>query len=187
MEAPVLAALPNEPTFLRLVLGMSPEDAAQAKFGYLLGHGLHLLGHYLQGSMQWVDSARREEDGGMPFFTSLWHALEDARLENRLIERWPGSQRALDSRLPPELGGMFTRLMNSTRQVELGIYLHGRGIEGMQFSESVREAFGEIEQDIRAGASGSRWAWSGGGTLRVIQAGHRAKPGRGGRAGRSLR
>jgi hypothetical protein len=139
----------------QIVVGIPPDEVAQAEYVHVLGHSLHLLGHYLEGSMLWADVVRREEDGGKPFLTSLWHALEDARLENALIRRWPGSQRALDSRLPPNLGGSLVKLMNSTRQVELGFFLYGRGLAGVQLSDSVREALDLVSEEIQAGALGN--------------------------------
>lgn len=138
----------------QIVVGVQPEAVIVAEHIYLLGQALHLLGHYMEESMLWADSVRREEEGGKPFLTALWHAIEDARLENALIRRWPGAQRALDSRLPPNLGGSFVKLMNSTRQVELGLFLFGRGYTHAEFGESVREALELASDHIQAGASG---------------------------------
>lgn len=138
----------------QIVVGMKPDAILQADYPYLLGQSLHLLGHYLEKSMLWVDAVRLEEASDKPFLTSLWHALEDARLENALILRWPGAQRALDSRLPPNLGGSFVKLMNTTRQVELGLFLYGRGLTTAQFGDSVRAALDSAAPDIQAGVTG---------------------------------
>ena len=51
---------------------------------------LRLLGHYLAQSAEVARRAQEDEAAGKPRFAALWHALENARVENRMIERWPG-------------------------------------------------------------------------------------------------
>lgn len=138
----------------QIVIGIKPEIVLSAEYLYLLGQALHLLGHYLEETMLWADSVRREEESGKPFLAALWHAIEDARLENALIQRWPGAQRALDSRLPPNMGGSLVKLMTTTRQVELGLFLYGRGYHNAQFGNNVHEALKLSADHINAGANG---------------------------------
>ena len=139
----------------QIVVGISPEAVAHSEYRFILGHSLHLLGHSLEGSLDWVDAIRREEDAGKPFLSSLWHALEDARLENVLIRRWPGARRALDARLPPNLGDPWWQLMDSTRQIELGLYplrsWDGRSAVRPRMCVQALEA---VKVDIDAGVHG---------------------------------
>jgi hypothetical protein len=139
----------------QLILGMPSEKIAEARYHYLVGSLLHLFGHYQGDILLWSDAARRYESQGRPFFSALWHAIEDARLENQLISRWPGSRRAFDSRLPPNLNTNIFKLMPRTRQLELGFYLYGRGFYKATFSPSVQRILETVRNMIVAGAKGN--------------------------------
>jgi len=139
----------------QVVLGIEAGQAADAPYARLKGLALHLLGHYLGETARWAEEARRREAEARPRFTLLWHALEDARLENGMVRRWPGTQRAFAATLPPNLGGTLTRLMPINQQVELGLYLDGRRVAGANLSPRVREALEEAASPIRRGAEGA--------------------------------
>ena len=138
----------------QLVLHMSPEAVRSAEVPYLKGQAFHLLGHYLSGDAEWVERARAAEAQGQPHFTRLWHALEDARIENQLIQRWPGMAKNLDAKLPPRLGGALVKMASRTRQIELGLYLEGRGLHGAQYGERVAELLAHVSSVIQQGANG---------------------------------
>lgn len=114
---------------------------------------LHLLGHYLAQSADVLRRAQ-EEAAGKPRFASLWHALENARVENRMIERWPGMRPTFAARLLPNLGGSLVRVMSRHDQVRLGLYLEGRGYRGAQYSEAVALGLDAVAEDVRLGAAG---------------------------------
>jgi hypothetical protein len=133
---------------------MKSEDASVGEFSPLKAEALHLLGHYLAESQPFVRLAEEEEDKGKPGFAALWHALEDARVENRLVERWPGMRRAFEARTLPNLGGSLVRLMSFRKLVEMGLYLEGRGYRHAQYDRRVRAALEEAGADIAAGAAG---------------------------------
>ena len=138
----------------QIVMGIKPEAAAAASYPILKGQALHLLGHYLSEGMLWADTARREEAQGKPLFAALWHALEDARMENWLIERWPGVKRSFEANLLPNLGGALMRIMSPTRQIEMGLYLEGRGYRHAQYRRRVRALLDEVAEAIVKGAHG---------------------------------
>jgi hypothetical protein len=138
----------------QIVMQLEAEQVALASFNALKGQALHLLGHYLTDSLTWIEAARHQEAQGQPHFGALWHALEDARLENWLVARWPGMQRAFEAKLPPKLGGSLLKLMSLTHQIELGLYLEGRGYRGVQFSSSVRATLDDVAGEIEQGANG---------------------------------
>lgn len=138
----------------QIVLGITPQQAAEAPYMLLKGQALHLLGHYLGDSLAWADAARREEAQGKPLFIALWHALEDARVENRMVERWPGTRRAFEATMLPNLGGSLLKLMPVNAQIEMGLYLEGRGYRGAQFRHKVRAALEEVADAIAEGAGG---------------------------------
>jgi hypothetical protein len=139
----------------QVILGIEPGQAAAAPYAHVKGQALHLLGHYLGETARWGEEARRLEAEARPRFISLWHAMEDARLENGMVRRWPGTLRAFDATLPPNLGGTLTRLMPVNRQVELGLYLDGRGVPGANLIPRVCEALEDAAGPIRRGAQGA--------------------------------
>jgi hypothetical protein len=137
-----------------IVMGIEPEQVIQGDPLALKGEALHLLGHYLTDSLLWADTARREEAKKQPYFATLWHALEDARLENWLLGRWPGARKAFETRIPPNLGGSLFALLSSTHQIEMGLYLEGRGYHGAQYKPTVQDALDEIADLIQQGSNG---------------------------------
>jgi hypothetical protein len=134
---------------------MEPELVRNSLHRPLVGRVLHLLGHYLSDTTEWWPVVRREEDQGRPRFVSLWHALEDARIENNMIDRWPGTDKFFRTKIPPNLTGSLIKLMATTQQVEMGLYLEGRGIHGATWEPRVEEALNRMSQNIRKGASGT--------------------------------
>lgn len=124
-----------------LQLNADPAQVIALPYAHLKGRALHLFGHLREESHRWLPRAQQLEAAGRPHFARLWHALEDARLENRLIARWPGMAKHLDAKIPPKLGGSLLRLATPTRQIELGLYYLGRGLAGAQFSRRVARLF----------------------------------------------
>jgi hypothetical protein len=137
-----------------LVLAMKPELIRSATHAALIGRVLHLLGHYINQSTFWLPIVQREEDQGQPYFTALWHALEDARIENNLVERWPGAEKFLRLKVPPNLGGALIRLMATTQQIEMALYLEGRGYRGAAWSTIVQDSLLQVAALIVEGAGG---------------------------------
>ena len=137
-----------------LVLGMKPDLVSSATHAALIGRVLHLLGHYISESTQWLPIVKREEDRGQPYFTSLWHALEDARIENNLVERWPGAEKFLKLKVLPNLGGSLIQLMATTQQIELALYLEGRDYHGAAWSPTIQNSLHQIADQILEGSAG---------------------------------
>jgi hypothetical protein len=132
----------------QIVMGIPNQDIPSARYRILKGMALHLLGHYLSQGPHWVGVAQSLEASGRSHFTRLWHAFEDARVENRLIDRWPGARKSLDAKLPPRLGGRLLRTMSRTRQIEWGIFLLGRGLDITGLSPSVGKLLEQARRDI---------------------------------------
>jgi hypothetical protein len=139
----------------QIVLGIGQEQIEEARFPILKSQTLHLFGHYLADSLAWGEQARRIESQNMPHFVTLWHALEDARIENKLTARWPGLHRLFEMKIPPNLGGSLFRLMSETRQIEVGLYLEGRGYHEARYGASVAAAIESVKEIIWEGAQGS--------------------------------
>ncbi len=128
----------------------------------LKASALRLLGHLQAGNAATCLQALSEQESGRPLFAALWTALENARVENRMIEQWPGMRTTFASRLLPNLGGSLVRVMSRADQLRLGLYLEGRGHHGAQYADRVRDVLEAHAADIRCGAdSGSpqrvRW------------------------------
>jgi hypothetical protein len=138
-----------------LILGMDEELISKALHHQLVGRVLHLLGHYINETTEWWPVVRREEDRGRPHFLYLWHALEDARIENHIAERWPGADKFLKTKIPSNLGGSLVELMSTTQQVEMGLYLEGREFGGAAWTSDVRTALERVSHIIRAGSNGA--------------------------------
>jgi hypothetical protein len=138
----------------QIVLGIALEQIEKARFPNLKSRTLHLLGHYLADSLAWGEQARRIESQNMPHFVALWHALEDARIENELTARWPGLYRLFELKIPPNLGGSLFKMMSETRQLEMGLYLEGRGYRDVRYSDNVAKAIESVRKLIRRGAQG---------------------------------
>ncbi len=130
------------------------ESPAQGSILPLKANALRLLGHLQAESADVLRQAREEEQRDSPGFASLWHALENARIENRMVERWPGMRTTFASRLLPNLGGSLVRVMRWSDQLRLGLYLEGRGYHGAQYVERVRQVLETVADDIRQGAGG---------------------------------
>ena len=137
-----------------LVLGMNPERVRSATHQALVGLVLHLLGHYMNESTQWLPIVQREEDPGRPYFTSLWLALEDARIVNNMVKKWPGADKFLKLKIPSNLGGSLIQLMATTQQIELAMYIEGRGFQGAAWSPPIQECLNRIVDQIFQGATG---------------------------------
>lgn len=138
----------------RLILGIKREEVERAPYLALKGMGLHLLGHYLAPPNEAAGKANALEHAGCPGLARLWHALEDARLENCMLRRWPGMHRAFDANLLPKLGGRRLQRMSTDDQLEIGLYLRGRNVPGASLSPSVLEALESVAAQIVEGANG---------------------------------
>ena len=138
----------------QIVLKAQPAMVENAGFARLKAEALHLLAHYLVDSRAWAEAALREQAQGKPHFAAFWHALEDARMENGFVRRWPGAEKYFRLRLPPNLGGALMRRMPLTRQAELGLYLLGRNIQGARFSGEIHRLLAELAPAIRQAAAG---------------------------------
>lgn len=138
----------------QIMMQASGQEAASARFPLLKGRALHLLGHFLSDSQPWIEAARRESQDKLRFL-HLWHALEDARVENGLIRRWPGATRSFDATLLPNLGGSLLRRMHPAAQLELGLYYTGRGYLDARYSRHIRAALDELCASIQGAAQGS--------------------------------
>ena len=169
----------------QIVLGIEQEQAATAEYLWLRGSALHLLGHYLQDVRATAGEAEREQAEGKPHFLGLWHALEDARTENWMVRRWPGMQRSFAARLLPNLGGGLLRRMPALAQVEHGLYLTGRGHEGIPLRSDVAEALTRAQRDVQAGACGESAADSLQAMRRIYPGLSRLLPRAGGSPGQS--
>jgi len=138
----------------QIVLGIEDDQVAAAEYLWLRGSALHLLGHYLHDVRSPASEAEHEQTEGKPHFLALWHALEDARVENWMVRRWPGMQRSFAARLLPNLGGGLLRRLPVLEQVEYGLYLTGRGHEGVPLRSDVAKALAQARAEVLAGASG---------------------------------
>lgn len=138
----------------RIHMQVEPGAAATGDLLPLKAGALHLLGHYLDDLREATGEALRVDES-LPLFSSLWHALEDARLENRMSERWPGMQAVFEARVPRLARGSLLRVLAWGQQLELGLYLVGRNIESAQFHPKVQAAFAPARAAIAEGAAGS--------------------------------
>jgi len=138
----------------QVVLGVDREAVASADYGSLKGRALNLLGHYLSDVRGAAATAESRENAGAQRFVRLWHALEDARLENRMVDLWPGMRKAFDAKLPPGLGGSLIQRMSALQQMEMGLYLEGRELHGARLSPAIRAALDDSSSAIRRGAEG---------------------------------
>jgi len=135
-----------------IIMKAAAGEASMAGYRLLKGRALHLLGHSLSDSKPWVDAVRREEEAGKPFFCAFWHALEDARVENWFIQHWPGAGKSFEANLLPNLGGSLLAKMPPVEQLEIGLYLEGRGYLGGRFSPKVHSALVALEGEINRAA-----------------------------------
>ncbi|MCJ7512187.1 MAG: hypothetical protein MUO23_04380, partial [Anaerolineales bacterium] len=138
----------------QIVLRVGDDQAAAADYLWLRGEALHLLGHFLQDVRSAAEEGEREQADGKPHFLGLWHALEDARMENWMVGRWPGMQRSFAARQLPNLGGGLLKRMPVLEQVEYGIYLTGRGLAAGHYRPDLATALEQVRLDLVAGAGG---------------------------------
>jgi hypothetical protein len=131
-------------------------QAGAVAYPELKGGALHLLGHYLSESEAALEAADSEEEAGKPGFLALWHALEDARLENSMIRRWPGMAKAFEARLLPRARGSLLLVAPVFDQLEMGIYLLGRGRLEENVRAPIQEALRDAAPLITAGAGAQR-------------------------------
>jgi Cobalamin biosynthesis protein CobT VWA domain len=127
---------------------LAGEESASLKAG-----ALHLLGHYLDDLREASSEAVRLDER-MPRFSAMWHALEDARVENRMIERWPGMRATFEARAPRMARGSLLRILAWEQQLEMALYLFGRGQEWAEFHPKVRIALASSQETIVRGARG---------------------------------
>jgi hypothetical protein len=139
----------------RIAMRFDAREAMAASYLALKGGGLHLLGHYLSESEAALAAALTEEEGGRPHFVALWHALEDARLENGMLRRWPGMGRAFEARLLPALGGSLLRLAPLSQQLEIAS-TEGRGRPTENLRDVVLAALRKSTSWIAEGAQSDR-------------------------------
>jgi hypothetical protein len=139
----------------QIVMKLGSLDATTIHLGSLKGRALNLLGHKLSEGWTWYEAALRQEAQGSLGFAALWHALEDARVDNWFIGRWPGTAKYFDSNLLPNLGGVLIRRLPAADQLEHGIYLEGRGYHGAHYVYKVRIALQQVADEIARGARGA--------------------------------
>ncbi len=137
-----------------IVMKAGVEEVSSASLLLLKGRALNLLGHNLSDSPFWYEAALREEARGKVKFSLLWHALEDARVENWFIRRWPGAQKYFEANLLPNLGGRLLRRMPVVNQIELGLYFHGRGYTGARYLYDVSKVLRKVDNELFMGAHG---------------------------------
>lgn len=110
----------------RIPQGAGPE----ALLRYQKGMTLLEAGHLREGSLPWARRALREESS-RPGFFRLWHALEDARVENRLVARFPGARKNLHSFVRRILERVIhlrrAGALSLGQELRWGIYLLGIG------------------------------------------------------------
>ncbi|MBI2238022.1 MAG: hypothetical protein HYU54_05785 [Actinobacteria bacterium] len=109
----------------------------------LLGRGLHQVAHLLDATEGAFEEALAEERLARRGFADWWHALEDARAANRLVERYPASGALLDRAAHDALAGSDPRRLPATRQVSLALYLWGRGRRSLPVQPAVEAIVSE--------------------------------------------
>jgi hypothetical protein len=117
-----------ERTLERLGGGLDDEHVVR----YQKGMTLIEVAHRIEGSLRWARRAAiasRERPG----LFHIWHALEDARCENRLAADLPGTRKNFIEFIRPALGEA-ERLnargeLSLFFQIQWGLYLIGQGIE----------------------------------------------------------
>ncbi|MBI1725149.1 MAG: hypothetical protein HYR52_05895 [Candidatus Tectomicrobia bacterium] len=115
-------------TLSRLGGGLEEERVLR----YQKGMTLIEVAHRREGTLKWVARAVLESQE-RPGFFQIWHALEDARCENRLGESLPGTRKNFRAFIRPALeeaerqlaAGQLPRFL----EVQWGLYLRGVGLE----------------------------------------------------------
>ena len=99
---------------------------------YQKGMTLIEVAHRREGTLRWVARAVLESEK-RPGFFQIWHALEDARCENRLGESLPGTRKNFRAFIRPALEEAEQRLaagqLARFLEVQWGLYLRGVGLE----------------------------------------------------------
>ncbi len=139
----------------QIVMKAGAQEAAGLHLDLLKGRALNLLGHQLSQGWTWYEAALRQEAQGQPLFAAFWHALEDARVDNWFISRWPGSVKYFDAALLPIRNSVFFRRQPVAGQLEQGIYLEGRGIREVNYIRKVRSALQQVSAEIARAAHGA--------------------------------
>ncbi len=99
---------------------------------YQKGMTLIEVAHRIEGSLRWLARAARA-NRERPGLFQIWHALEDARCENRLAADLPGTRKNFIEFIRPALGEA-ERLnargeLSVFFQIQWGLYLIGQGVE----------------------------------------------------------
>ena len=99
---------------------------------YQKGMTLIEVAHRLEGSLRWaVRAARASRE--RPGLFQIWHAVEDARCENRLAATLPGTRKNFHKFILPalrEAEALHARgELSLFFQVQWGLYLIGLGVE----------------------------------------------------------
>lgn len=138
----------------QIVLKANAAEAALANLYILKARALNLQGHCQIDSRSWYEAAVREETQAKPGFAVLWHALEDARIENRFVRRWSGTRKYFEANMLPNFGGKLLRRMGHGEQLEFGLYFEGRGYPQPRYAYPVRRALNQVSAEIWQGSNG---------------------------------
>lgn len=138
----------------QIVMKAGALEASALRLDTLKGRALNLLGHQLSQGWTWYEAALRQETQGRPLFTSFWHALEDARVDNWFISRWPGTAKYFDSALLPIRNSVLFRRQSVAGQLEQGLYLEGRGYRDVNYIRKVKSALQQVAGEASRGAHG---------------------------------
>jgi hypothetical protein len=136
----------------QIVLKATAPEAVSAHPYILKARVLNLLGHYQMDSRPWYEAALREEAQQKPGFASFWHALEDARIENRLVRQWAGTRKYFQANMLPNFGGKLLRRMRYADQLEQGLYFEGRGHNQPRYAHPVRRILNLVGEEIQQGS-----------------------------------
>ncbi len=131
-----------------IIMRAAATEIASALYPQMKGRALNLLGHCLGDSRPWAEAAKHEEQMGKPYFAAFWHALEDARIENWMVARWPGTHKSFEANMLPNLGGSLLKLAPPVDQLEIGLYLQGRGYQEAHYARRITTALQAVTQEI---------------------------------------
>ncbi len=143
----------TSPHLEAIVLGVSPDTAAHADYRYLKGLALHEVGHRIFDGVEAEAQAWREEET-RPGFWELWHALEDARVENRLVRRYPGAAKSLLTVQLIDRSPHRLALRPLHEQLRHGLYLMGRGHPLDWLDPQAHEVLDRVAELVQRGARG---------------------------------
>jgi cobalamin biosynthesis protein CobT len=117
----------------------TPEGFSRAKF-----YVCHECGHALFSDFAIMEEAS-EEDSRLP---RILNSLEDARVERKMITRFPGLKRNMQDNIERIISGWDVKRMPLPTQLIYGIYLVGRGFDVSFFSPDARNILFLFEGDI---------------------------------------